>query len=140
MKKSQPFGFVNQLLICTLVLICFSGSIGLGTVWMRQQMAQTANSIKTNHARAIEIERRLDETRAAITAEQTTEILERRNAEWNLGLMMPREMQIARVRENAEQRLARKNQAERFAALKSAPSVPAEEPLFAPVRFALNSR
>ena len=35
MKKTDTHAFVNQLLVYTLVMICFSGSIGLGTVWLR---------------------------------------------------------------------------------------------------------
>ena len=143
MKKSHTQGFVNQLLVCTLVMICFSGSIGLGTVWLRQQIAVTANSIKANQTRAIEVERRLDETRALITAEQSPDVLARRNTEWNLGLVMPREPQVTRVRENAEQRLARKNQAERFSTLSGlltpSPSAGRTETdaTMTPVRFAM---
>jgi diphthamide biosynthesis methyltransferase len=142
MKNSQTHGFVNQLLVCTLVIVCFSGSVGLGTVWMRQQMAQTANSIKQNQSRAIEVERRLDEARALITAEQSPDMLLQRNEEWKLGLVMPREVQVTRVRENAEQRLARKNQAERFAsspAATPADRLPSENDL-PPLRLALGGR
>ena len=35
MNKSDTHAFVNQLLVYTLVMICFTGSVGLSTVWFR---------------------------------------------------------------------------------------------------------
>ena len=115
MNKNETHGFVNQLLVYTLVMICFSGSIGLGTVWMRQQMAQTANSIRMAEARCEAIERHLAETNALIAGESSKSELERRNVEWNLGLIPPQEHQIRRVYESVEDRLARKRNTELFA-------------------------
>ena len=116
MQKNDRHAFVNQLLVYTLVMICFTGSIGLGTVWLRNQMAQTANSIKAFEARTVEVERRLAETSAMIAAEQSPENLIRRNAEWRLGLAAPDfRTQICRISENPEERLAAKHNREIFA-------------------------
>ena len=127
MNKTETHGFVNQLLVYTLVMICFSGSIGLGTVFLRQQMAQTANSIKQLESRAEAIERHLAETNTLVSAESSADVLARRNVEWNLGLVQPREPQIVRVTEPVENRLARKRHDELFA----------HDPVIAPVRFVL---
>ena len=114
MNKSAH-AFVNQLLIGTLVMICFSGSLGLGTVWLRQQISLEANRNKQLEARLADVNRRLDETAAAIAAEQSPSALLRRNAEWHLGLVPPSEAQIVRVPDDVEQRLAAKNRARLFA-------------------------
>jgi len=96
-------------------MICFTGSIGLGTVWLRNQMAQTANSIKSYEYRAAEVERRLAETSALIAVEQSQETLRRRNDEWRLGLVAPDyRTQIVRISENPEERLAARRNREIF--------------------------
>lgn len=129
MKKTETHGFVNQMLVYTLVMICFSGSIGVGTVWLRQQMAQTANRIKTFEQRADVVERHLAETNALIAGESSADTLARRNVEWNLGLIAPKEVQIVRVTEPVEDRLARKRHDLLYA----------DQPSVAPVRFILGS-
>jgi hypothetical protein len=129
MNKTDTHGFVNQLLVYTLVMICFSGSIGLGTVYLRQQMAQTANSIRQLENRSDAVERRLAETNAFIAAESSADVLARRNADWGLGLVLPHEQQIVRVTEPVEERLAQKRYQEVFA----------KDPAVAPVRFVIGS-
>jgi hypothetical protein len=114
MNKSDSHAFVNHLLVYTLVMIGLSGSIGLATVWMRNQMAQTANRIKIAETRTMEIERRLAETGSLIASEQSPDVLRRRNVEWKLGLVQPREDQVVRVDGRPEQRLAAKRNAEIF--------------------------
>ncbi len=114
MNKSAH-AFVNQLLIGTLVMICFSGSLGLGTVWLRQQISLEANRNKQLEARLAEVSRHLDETSAAIAAEQSPDALLRRDAEWHLGLVPPREPQVTRVPDDVEERLAAKNRARMLA-------------------------
>lgn len=127
MNKNETHGFVNQLLVFTLVMICFSGSIGLGTVYLRQQMAQTANSIRQLETRSEAIERHLAETNALVAAESSADVLARRNVEWNLGLVQPREPQIVRVTEPVEDRLARRRHNDLFS----------HDPVVAPVSFVL---
>jgi hypothetical protein len=108
MKISTSHGFINQLLVYTLVMICFSGSIGLGTVWMRHQISMTANATKQLDARLSAIERHLSEATAAAETERDTNVLLRRNAEWNLGLVQPHQAQIVHVTEDPVMRLAAK--------------------------------
>lgn len=115
MNKKDTHAFVNQLLVYTLVMICFSGSIGLGTVWLRHQISVTANETKLLEQRIVEAERHLAELNTQVTAEQSIDVLARRNAEWNLGLVLPKEPQVVRVAENPERRLALRNNAEVFA-------------------------
>ncbi len=128
MNKTDKNAFVNQLLVYTLVMICFSGSIGLGTVWLRHQISVTANNTKFLEQRIAETERHMSELNTQMTEEQTITVLNRRNADWSLGLVQPREPQVVRVNESAERRLAARNNAEVFAA---------ENATVAPVRFRL---
>lgn len=108
MKASSSHGFINQLLVYSLVMICFSGSIGLGTVWMRHQISQTANATKQLDAQVSDVERRLTEATAAAETERDANVLLRRNAEWHLGLIAPTQAQNVPVPEDAVAHLAAK--------------------------------
>ncbi|MGA3006892.1 MAG: hypothetical protein ABSE59_03270 [Opitutaceae bacterium] len=116
MNKSSSQAFINQVLIGTLVMICLSGSLGFGTVWLRHQISLTADHNKQLESRLAEIERHIDETTAAVAAEQSPDALLRRNTEWRLGLVPPSEPQVVRVPNDVEQRLTAKNRAELYAA------------------------
>lgn len=110
MNKSETHAFVNQLLVYTLVMICFSGSVGLGTVWLRHRISLAANATRQIEAGLAEVERRIAETTALIAAEQSPEALEQKNAALRLGLVRTRESQMVRITESPEQRLlARRN-------------------------------
>ena len=106
--KATNHAYVNQLLVYTLVMICFSGSIGLGTVWMRHQISLAANATKVLDARIAELDRRLNETKAVLEAEQDPAVLKQRNAEWHLGLVQPNPEQIVHLPGDAVMRLAAK--------------------------------
>lgn len=105
-KKAGSQAFVNQFLVYTLVAICGSATIGLGTVWMRHQISVAANENKVLEASIEDLDRRIEEADAAIAAEQDPAVLNRRNAEWHLGLVPPGETQVRRVSEDPVMRLA----------------------------------
>ncbi|ACB75908.1 hypothetical protein [Opitutus terrae] len=108
MNTFSTHGFVNQLMVYTLVMIGFSGSIGLGTVWMRHQISVTANSTRQLAARITEVERHLAETTAAAESERDPDVLLRRNVEWRLGLVPPSQNQIVHVTQDPVLNLAAK--------------------------------
>jgi hypothetical protein len=108
MNRTSNQAYVNQLLVYTLVMICFSGSIGLGTVWMRHQISLAANATKVLDARIAELDRRLSETKAVLEAEQDPAVLKQRNAEWHLGLVQPNPDQIVHLPGDSVMRLAAK--------------------------------
>jgi hypothetical protein len=114
--RTSNHAFVNQVLIGALVMICFSGSLGFSTVWLRHAISLTAERNRQLETKLAEIDRHIDETTAAIAAEQSPAVLVRRNAEWRLGLVPPSEPQVVRVPDDVEQRLAAKNHAELYAA------------------------
>ena len=43
MKPPPANALVNKLLALTLLLLVFAGTLGLGAVWVRQEIFQTAN-------------------------------------------------------------------------------------------------
>ncbi|MEO6873616.1 MAG: hypothetical protein ABI222_02220 [Opitutaceae bacterium] len=108
MKFSNQ-AFVNQLLVYTLVMICFSGSIGLGTVWIRHQISLTANATKVLDAQIDELDRRINETKAVIETEQDPVRLKLRNDQWHLGLVQPKPEQIVRLSGDPVMKLAAKH-------------------------------
>lgn len=104
MKKNSR-AFVNQLLVCLLVMMTVSGSIGLGTVWLRHQNSLTAQANSALVARIAEVERRNDEMKTLIQSEQSPQILRRRNVEMRLGLVPMSEQPIVLVTENVTDRM-----------------------------------
>ena len=105
-KKAGAGAFVSQFLVYALVAISASGTIGLGTVWMRHQISVAANANKALEASIADLERRIEETDAAIAVEQDPAVLLRRNTDWGLGLAPPAEPQVRRVSEDPVARLA----------------------------------
>jgi len=105
-RQTGSRAFVNQFMVYALVAICGSASIGLGTVWMRHQISLVANENKVLEASIADVGRRIEETGAAIAAEQDPTVLNRKNVEWRLGLVPPGETQVRRVAEDPVARLA----------------------------------
>ena len=96
-KSKGSQAFVNQFMVIALVAICGCSTIGLGTVWMRHQITVAANANRDLEAQIALSERQIEETEAAISAEQDPAVLNRRNAEWHLGLVQPAETQVHRI-------------------------------------------
>ena len=109
MKPNRKQAFVNQFLAYTLVMICFSGSVGLGTVWLRHQISLTANRNKLIEARIAEVERNWAEKKAEVETAQGPDMLKQRNVELHLGLMPLTEPQVSRVSQDPGLLLAEKN-------------------------------
>jgi hypothetical protein len=105
MKKNSR-AFVNQLVICLLVAMLASGSIGLGTVWLRHQNSTTAKANSALVARLAQIERRSDELKTLIQGEMRPDLLRNRNGEMRLELVPMNELPIIQVRENIIERMA----------------------------------
>jgi hypothetical protein len=105
-RRTGNQAFVNQFMVYALVAIFGGASIGLGTVWMRHQISLVANTNKVLEATIAGLERRIEETDAAIASEQDPDVLIRKNDFWKLGLVAPAETQVRRVGENPVLRLA----------------------------------
>lgn len=115
MKKSETHAFVNQLLVYTLVVIGFSGSIGLGTVWLRHQISLSANAAKQLEARLNEVERHIAEKKTEIERAQSPAMLEYLNEHWQLGLQPPAPSQVQHIDADPVRLLAAKRNRALFA-------------------------
>ena len=104
--KNTSHGFVNQILVCVLVTIGFGGSIGLGTVWMRHQISETANRNRELAAELKRIERLIDEKQTIIETEQAPAKLRALNDHMRLGLVLMNEVPVHLVSENITERMA----------------------------------
>lgn len=114
MKPPPTHAFVNQLIALTLVLLVFSGSLGLGAVWMRQQISGAANRSRALEGQIADVARRLDEVNASVAAAVNPHALLQQNQTMRLALASPREVQVVRVNEVPELRLAAKRNREVF--------------------------
>jgi len=114
MKPPPAHAFVNQLIALTLLLLVFSGSLGLGAVWVRQEISGTANRSHVLEIRIADVERRLDEINAEVAAALNPDALLKQNEAMRIGLVSPREIQVKRVNESPELNLLRKRNSEVF--------------------------
>lgn len=115
MRPPPPNALVNKIVILALCLLVFSGTLGLGAVWVRQEIYSTANRSRVVQLQVAEVERRLDEVNAEVATALNPGVLLRQNEVMRLGLVAPREVQVVRVDESPELRLAAKRNREAFA-------------------------
>jgi hypothetical protein len=112
MKPPPPNALVNKIVALTLVLLLFSGTLGLSAVWMRQEIFATANRNRVVESQLADVGRKLDEVRAQVaTAESVGSLLEQ-NGAMRLALAAPRELQVARIARDPLIELGRKRAAE----------------------------
>jgi hypothetical protein len=130
MRPPPANTLVNRVIFLTLFLLVFSGSLGLGAVWMRQEISQAANESRVLHARLVDIERRLDEVNAQVASAVNPDALLRQNRTMRLALAAPREIQVVRIGESPEIRLAAKRNREVFSIAPASLDLPAQPPVF----------
>jgi hypothetical protein len=112
--KNNSHAFVNQLLVCMLVTICFGGSVGVGIVWMRHQISLTANNNRALAARLREVERHISEAKTLVESAQSPVALRRLNTEFNLGLAPKSDGQLLHVAGDPVHRLMARANSEIF--------------------------
>lgn len=136
MKPPPANAFINRLIALTLLLLVFSGSLGLGAVWVRQEISSTANRSRALVTRLNDVERRLDEVGAEIATAESPGTLLQQNQAMRLGLATPKEAQVVRVDGSPELRLAAKRNREIFGLASAAPgdSAPAFRVITASLR------
>jgi C4-dicarboxylate-specific signal transduction histidine kinase len=112
MKPPPPNALVNKLVALTLVLLMFAGTLGLGAVWVRQEIFATANRSRVIEGQLADVERKLDEVRAQVATAESVATLLHQNDAMRLALVSPREIQVARVAQDPVIELSRKRTAE----------------------------
>jgi hypothetical protein len=103
-RKQNHFG--RHLLVLTFLFILFAGSFGLATVWLRQQIAESAVATRAMERRLAEIERldlKLTSDLAMATKPFNLELLNQRHA---LGLRPPLDSQLVQVAGETQVRFA----------------------------------
>lgn len=137
MKPPPAPGLVNRLIALTLLLLIFTGTIGLGAVWIRQGISQTANQNRSLQDQICRVERRLDEVNAEVAAAVNPDALLRQNRFMRLALAAPREIQVVRVTGSMELRLAAKRNREVFNLASASKASAQSEPTFRVVTASL---
>jgi hypothetical protein len=113
-RSSRPAAApLNRLLLATLLLLAFAGSIGVATVWLRHEVSAVAQSTKQTQARIADFQRHTAETNAQIAASLNPERLLAQNSVLRLGLTRPSDRQIVPVKD-AEVLFASKSNADRI--------------------------
>ena len=108
MRPPPPNALVNKIVALTLCLLVFSGTLGLGAVWVRQEIFSTANRSNALESKLADVERRLDEVDAGVAIALNPASLLRCNESMRLGLVAPTEVQVVRTRGSPTARLALK--------------------------------
>jgi len=114
MKPPPASNLINRVILLTLMLLVFTGTLGLGAVWMRQEISQTANRSRALEDRLTDAQRRLDELSAEVATAVNPRALLRQNETMRLALSTPREIQVQRVAVSAELKLVQKRNLEVF--------------------------
>jgi hypothetical protein len=114
MRPPPTHDLVNKLVALTLALLVFAGTLGLGAVYVRQEIFATANRSRATVQRLADVTRRLDDVNAQVAAALNPDSLLRQNGQLRLGLVVPRELQVVRIEESPELRLAAKRNREAF--------------------------
>lgn len=114
MKPPPASNLINRVILLTLMLLVFTGTLGLGAVWMRQEISQTANRSRGLEDQLTDVARRLDEVNAQVAAAVNPDALMRQNEAMRLALAAPREIQVVRVSGSAELRLVEKRNRDIF--------------------------
>ncbi|MBI5422846.1 MAG: hypothetical protein HZA32_02080 [Opitutae bacterium] len=112
MKPPPPNALVNKVVLLTLVLLMFAGTLGLGAVWVRQEIFATANRIRVLEGENADVVRKLDEAAAQIASAESVATLLQQNDALRLGLATAKEVQVVRVERDPVLELGRKRSAE----------------------------
>lgn len=114
MRPPPPNALVNKIVALTLCLLVFSGTLGLGAVWVRQEIFSSANRCNVLESKIADVERRLDEVVAGVAIAENPANLLRANQTMRLGLVSPKEVQVVRIPGSPELRLQSKRHQEIF--------------------------
>ena len=119
-NRRPSVSLLNRVLLWSFLLLVYAGAIGFGTVWLRHQIALSANENKVIERRILEIERVLSQVNAELAVALSPDYLITRNRELDLRLARPTEGQIIRVPDEVGMRMAVKRNEELFSSVERA--------------------
>lgn len=119
-----PHAQAHKFVILTLLLLAFAGTLGLGAVWVRQEIFSAANRCRRLEVQLADVTRKADELNVEVATAESVAALLRQNDALRLGLGLPRPTQVVRVEADAVLALAAKRSREAllFAAPAGAPA------------------
>lgn len=106
MKRKKGSLLSRQFGVLAFLFIFFVGSFGLATVWLRQQIAVSAEQARLMERRLVELERSESSLTSQIAIAMSPSQLEAQNERLQLGLRQPRENQVVRVDRETQTRFA----------------------------------
>ena len=89
--------FWYQVVSLLALIVMIAGVGGLGLIWLRQQITDTAARLQTVQRERVQVERRMEDLGARIAALQRPDTLRRHAAEMGLELARPQGTQIVRL-------------------------------------------
>ena len=105
MKKNSQ-AFVNQIVLCLLVTFGVGGSLGVGIVWMRHQISDTAKKNRELVAQIAAVERHIAEKITTVETELRADALRRLNDSMRIGFVPKSDVPIEHVKDDTAKRLA----------------------------------
>lgn len=107
-----PHAQAHKFVILTLLLLAFAGTLGLGAVWVRQEIFSAAHRCRRLEGQLADVTRQVDELNAEVATAESVAALLRQNDALHLGMVLPRPAQVVRVEEDAVLALAAKRSRE----------------------------
>ncbi|MEY2882042.1 MAG: hypothetical protein RLZZ15_4422 [Verrucomicrobiota bacterium] len=108
MKSPAATAFLHQFVVYVVLTTVIAGSLALCIVWQRHENARLANANRTAKARLADLDRRITQSVSLVEGEKSSDVLQRRAREWQLGLAAASGAQVQRVLEDPMRRLARR--------------------------------
>lgn len=105
-SKAQRSHLGRRLFLLTFLFLFLSGVFGVGTVWLRHEIASAGSSTRLLELRLAELERHEARVSAEIAQSFHPSFLEMQNERFALGLRPAREAQVIRVSSEAQERFA----------------------------------
>ncbi len=94
-QSSNPFTFRVSILLIAILLTAAAG--GLGLLWLRQEISQSASLMRRSEQQLAETGRRLQYVNVKIAEATTPESLKQRAQDMRLGLVAPSNLQLVRL-------------------------------------------
>ena len=96
-QRNQPSALAYQMVLILSIVVLVSAVGGLGLVWMRQQITDTASRIQKLQRDSVDVQRRLEYLDAKIAELLRPDVLSHRSMELGLGLTRPKASQIVHM-------------------------------------------
>ncbi|SRR5690606_24031968 len=108
MKRAYGKSYSRQVAVLVFLFVFFVGTFGLVTVWLRQQIAETATRARAMERRLVEIERHESRLTGEIAIAMSPAFLDAQNRRFDLGLRPASPEQVVRIDSTEQIQFARR--------------------------------